>query len=328
MSRFTQVVDRLKGPVVPVNVCFAEDDSIDYDAMRRYVDWLCRQGVPVVLLTYGSSEFAALSGDEIRTLTELFARTVAGRALFVTSTGYFSIDECRRFLRHAEEAGADAVKVQINPWLGQEREVLVGYFDAIRGAAGIPLLLWGAWPDPYPVAVVRELAARDEVVGIKNDGDPFYAYYDLLRATADRNFAVISGGQMRNFMFGHPLGGAAYLCTVAPFRPDLALRFYRLLQAGDTEAAWDMVERYEDRWLPVAVEHGWLESVKVAMELHGLVPNARLRRPRPPLRGPARRTVQETVRQVFGDPAARATGNAGFEPTTSGSGGQRSIQLS
>lgn len=293
MSRFTQVVDRLKGPVVPVNVCFAEDDSIDYDAMRRYVDWLCRQGVPVVLLTYGSSEFAALSGDEIRTLTELFARTVAGRALFVTSTGYFSIDECRRFLRHAEEAGADAVKVQINPWLGQEREVLVGYFDAIRGAAGIPLLLWGAWPDPYPVAVVRELAARDEVVGIKNDGDPFYAYYDLLRATADRNFAVISGGQMRNFMFGHPLGGAAYLCTVAPFRPDLALRFYRLLQAGDTEAAWDMVERYEDRWLPVAVEHGWLESVKVAMELHGLVPNARLRRPRPPLRGPARRTVQE-----------------------------------
>lgn len=315
MSRYAEVADRLKGPVVPVNVCFAEDDSVDYPAMRRYVDWLCGQGVPVVLLTYGSSEFAALSADEIWRLTELFARTVAGRSLFVTSTGYWSIDECRRFLRHAEEAGADAVKVQINPWLGQEREVLVGYFDAIRGAAGIPLLLWGAWPDPYPVAAVRELAAREEIVGIKNDGDPFYAYYDLLRATAGRNFAVISGGQMRNFMFGHPLGGAAYLCTVAPFRPDLALRFYGRLQAGDTAAAWAMVERYEDRWLPVAVEHGWLESVKVAMELHGLVPNARLRRPRPPLRGAAREAVQSTVRQVFGDPAALATGRTPTAPS-------------
>ena len=302
MSRAAGVVDRLKGPVVPVNVCFAADDSIDYDAMRRYVDWLCEQRVPVVLLTYGSSEFAALSAEEIWKLTELFARTVAGRSLFVTSTGYWSIDECRRFLRHADAAGADAVKVQINPWLGQEREVLVGYFDAIRGAAGIPLLLWGAWPDPYPIAAVRELAARDEVVGIKNDGDPFYAYYDLLRATADERFAVISGGQMRNFMFGHPLGGAAWLCTVAPFRPDLALRFYGHLQAGEVEAAWAMVERYEDRWLPVAVEHGWLESVKAAMELHGLVPNARLRRPRRSLEGAAREAVRATVRRVFGAP--------------------------
>lgn len=302
MSRAAGVVDRLKGPVVPVNVCFAADDSIDYDAMRRYVDWLCEQRVPVVLLTYGSSEFAALSAEEIWKLTELFARTVAGRSLFVTSTGYWSIDECRRFLRHADAAGADAVKVQINPWLGQEREVLVGYFDAIRDAAGIPLLLWGAWPDPYPIAAVRELAARDEVVGIKNDGDPFYAYYDLLRATADERFAVISGGQMRNFMFGHPLGGAAWLCTVAPFRPDLALRFYGHLQAGEVEAAWGMVERYEDRWLPVAVEHGWLESVKAAMELHGLVPNARLRRPRRSLEGAAREAVRATVRRVFGAP--------------------------
>ena len=304
MSRATEVVDRLKGPVVPVNICFADDDSIDYEAMRRYVDWLCEQRVPVVLLTYGSSEFSVLSASEIWKLTELFARTVAGRSLFVTSTGYWSIDECRKFLRHADAVGADAVKVQINPWLGQEREVLVGYFDAIRGAAGIPLLLWGAWPDPYPIATVRELAARDEVVGIKNDGDPFYAYYDLLRATADQSFAVISGGQMRNFMLGHPLGGAGYLCTVAPFRPDLALQFYGHLQAGEVDAAWAMVERYEDRWLPVAVEHGWLESVKVAMELHGLVPNARLGRPRPSLEGAARAAVQATVKEVFGDPNA------------------------
>ena len=304
MSRATEVVDRLKGPVVPVNICFADDDSIDYEGMRRYVDWLCEQRVPVVLLTYGSSEFSVLSASEIWKLTELFARTVDGRSLFVTSTGYWSIDECREFLRHADSVGADAVKVQINPWLGQEREVLVGYFDAIRGAAGIPLLLWGAWPDPYPIATVRELAARDEVVGIKNDGDPFYAYYDLLRATADQSFAVISGGQMRNFMLGYPLGGAAYLCTVAPFRPDLALRFYGHLQAGEVDAAWAMVERYEDRWLQVAVEHGWLESVKVAMELHGLVPNARLGRPRPSLEGAARAVVQATVKEVFGDPSA------------------------
>lgn len=37
------------------------------------------------------------------------------------------------------------------------------------------------------------------------------------------------------------------------------------------------------------------------MELHGLVPNARLGRPRPSLEGAAREAVQATVREVFGD---------------------------
>jgi len=302
VSRATDVVDRLAGPVVPVNICFTEDDAVDYAAMERYVDWLCTERVPVVLLTYGSSEFAALSPDEIWQLTELFARTVAGRSLFVASTGYYTIDESRDFLRRADQAGVDAVKVQINPWLGQGRDVIVRYFDGIRDATEMPLIVWGAWPDPYPIDAVRELAQREEVVGIKNDGDPFYAYYDMLRATADQSFAVISGGQMRNFMFGHPLGAAAYLCTVAPFRPAIALEFYAHLKAERTKEAWAMVERYEDRWLKAAVDHDWLGSIKVAMELYGLVPNARLRSPRTGLDAEARDAVRNTLIDVFGEP--------------------------
>lgn len=296
------VVDRLKGPVVPVNVCFTEDDEIDYAAMECYVDWLCTERVPVVLLTYGSSEFAALSADEIWQLTELFARTVGGRSLFIASTGYWTIGESRHFLQRAERVNVDAVKVQINPWLGQQRDVIVRYFDGIRDASGIPLIVWGAWSDPYPIDAVRELAEREEVVGIKNDGDPFYAYYDLLRATADQNFAVISGGQMRNFMFGFPLGAAAYLCTVAPFQPAIALEFYSHLEASRTKEAWAMVERYEDRWLRVAVDHDWLASIKVAMELYGLAPNARLRSPRAGLDATARDAVRTTLIDVFGEP--------------------------
>ena len=75
MSRSADVVDRLKGPVVPVNICFADDHSVDYDAMRRYVDWLCEQGVPVILLTYGSSEFSVLSAEESRSAVNLPLRT-------------------------------------------------------------------------------------------------------------------------------------------------------------------------------------------------------------------------------------------------------------
>ena len=72
MDRSTQVLERLKGPVVPLNICFNEDGTVHYDAVEKYVDWLCEQGPVVLLLTAGSSEFAYLSEKEIYELTTLY----------------------------------------------------------------------------------------------------------------------------------------------------------------------------------------------------------------------------------------------------------------
>ena len=49
MEQAIRVYERLKGPVVPVNVCFTSDDSLDYVATRKYVGWVCEQEVPVIL---------------------------------------------------------------------------------------------------------------------------------------------------------------------------------------------------------------------------------------------------------------------------------------
>lgn len=299
MDRSIRVLERLKGPVVPINVCFDEDDALNYGAVRKYVNWLCEQRVPVLLLTYGSSEFASLTDEEIWRLTAEVAEANAGRSLFIASTGWWPPAKCREFLKHADRAGADAVKVQIHPWLGAKHEVIVGYFDRIQDAAPIPLLLWVVQPS-VPVEVVAELAERPQIVGMKNDGDPFYYYYDVLRATAGKNFAVISGGQMRNFAFGHQLGSPAYLCTVAPFRPDISLQFYQLLVAGQYHQAWEIVRRYEDPWLKLAIELEWLCSIKSALYLYGLYPTNRLRSPRLSHTPEQCERIRRCLEQVFG----------------------------
>ena len=277
MNRAVQVVQRLKGPVVPLNICFTDNNEINYAAMRKYVNWLCEQNVPVLLLTYGSSEYAWLGDEDVWRLTAELAEEIAGRSLFITSTLFWPPKVCRRFLKHADEVGADAVKVQMNPWMGpSKREVFIGYHDQIQDAAPIPLLLWcnSGGTGAVPVDVIAELARRPQMVGLKNDEDPFYYYYDLIRATRDENFAVVSGGQMRNFVFGYQLGSPAYLCTIAPFRPDIALQFYNVLVERRYDDAWQMVFRYEEPWLTKAAELNWLFSIKAAINLHGLFPDS------------------------------------------------------
>ena len=51
MSRATDVTGKLKGPVVPLNVCFTEEGKVDHTSMRRYANWLCEQQTPVLLPT-------------------------------------------------------------------------------------------------------------------------------------------------------------------------------------------------------------------------------------------------------------------------------------
>ena len=301
MDRSGRVLERIKGPVVPLNICFNEDGSVDFGAVRRYVDWLCEQRVPIILLTYGSSEYSCLSDEDIWRLTAEVAEVNAGRSLFVTATGHWKPSQCRDFLAHADRVGTDAVKVQIHPDLPREREVYVGYFDRIEGASDIPLLLLDAAP---PASLAAELAARPNIVGAKIHG--FDNYYHVTRATRQEEFAVISAGQMRNMVFGHQIGSPAYLCTIAPFQPGIALEFYSHVDARHYDDARQTVFRYEEPWLAGAIEVGWLGAIKTAIWLRGLYPN---NRPGPPKREVTPEqvdSVRRLIERLFG-PIEKAT---------------------
>ena len=111
---------------------------------------------------------------------------------------------------------------------------------------------------------------------------------------------MVSGGQMRNFVFGFQIGSPAYLCPIAPFRPDVSLEFYQLLVEKRFEDAWKFVFRYEDPWLQWAVNQDWLVTMKSCIHLLGLYPNNLLGHPKPL---PPPNAVEDTlakINEIFG----------------------------
>ena len=294
-TRAAGVYQRIKGPVVALNICFNEDGSVDYEAVKRYVDWLGDNGAPIVLLTSGSSEYGSLTEDEVWRLTADIAEANAGRALFITASNHWKTSKTREFLKHADRVGADAVKVQMHKGLPLDGDVYSGYFDTIEDASDIPLLLLDAVP---PVSLAAELAKRPNIVGAKIHNLQWY--YELTRATLDEEFAVISAGQMKNMVQVHQVGSPAYLCPIAPFLPSVAFEFYDLVDARRYDDAWQMVFKYEEPWLSGAKEIGWMASIKTAIYLRGLYPN---NRPCPPMPAPTDETVvkvRDILEEVFG----------------------------
>ena len=294
-ERTKRVAERIRGAVVPLNTCFNEDGSVDFPSVVKYVDWMCDNGVPVISMATGSSEFTSLSDEDVWQLTAEVAGVTAGRAVYIAGTGRWKTSKCREFLAHADSVGADAVRVQVDPAIREQPDVYIGYFDRIEGASDIPLVLEDGAP---PVSMGAELAKRPNVAGgMIHD---FEAYMDLTVATADEDFSTICAGRMRYMIYAYQAGSPAYQCGIAPFRPDLAVEFYEHLESGRYDDAWHMVVRYEDPWFEGALQVDWLHAIKTAIQLRGLYPSARKCPPWPDVPREDAAMVRKVVEDVFG----------------------------
>lgn len=300
MDRNLDVITRMKGPIAAICPCFEPDGSVNFPAVKRYVNWLCQQKVPVLMLTYGSTEFMSLTEAEIWRLTEDVAEAAAGRSLVIAATDWWKTTKCRGFLKHADRVGADVVMVEMHPWLDKTPKLVLDFFDQIQDVCDIPLLAWADKPGQFPVEVVPELAKRPQVVGMKNDGHPLFECYDYIRAAPDQDFVVICAGQMRSFMFGYQVGSPAYLCTIGFFRPDISLEFYDLLVAHRYDDAWQMVFRYEEPWMRCMGRMPWGDVMRSSLHLHGLYPHNRPCPPSPELPAKDYEKLRSKLAKVFG----------------------------
>ena len=293
MSRSTDVINKTKGPAVAVNICFNEDSSVDFGAIHNYIDSLVTKGVPVILLSSGSSEYSFLSQEDIWRITEVIAKANAGRSLFIAASGAWDIRTCASYLKHADDVGADAVKIQPHPEIHADRDRYLEYFNRIRTGSEIPLFLL----DP-PLSLAIEMASDERIVGAKVHSHD--DYYQMTRDTKDLDFATICAGQMGTILFGHQLGSPAYLCTFAPFLPSIALEFFEKLDTGQYEDAIKFVAKYEDPWLKTAVDVDWMYAVKIAIHMAGLYPNNRVAPPYKATTPEQVKKVHDSLKQIFG----------------------------
>ncbi len=258
-----QVYQRLRGPVVPINIPLAKDYSVDYGNLRSYVDFLCEQKVPVIFFTHGSSEFKSMSEWEIEKLCRTAADQARGRSLVIGGTGKWWTNKSIDFINRLNDSGVDGINLHLNT---NKAEEVFKTFSEVSNQTKLPLL---AYDENYSPDLVARLSTIPRVCGLKSH-DALYRYHDFIRVVKDKKFVVIGGGQMRNFLFGFLIGSHGYLCPYAPFAPSIALRFYRALKENNLDEARKVMYQYEDPLMNIARPLGWGQTIKSILELTGL----------------------------------------------------------
>ena len=235
----------LTGPVASINTPFLENDDIDYDGLRRFVDFCIEAGAGTVLFTPGDSLYSLLTEAEVAEMTAFTADIVNKRALFIASAGFWSTRQTAAFAEYARDCGADAVIVA-PPDRGMTVDGLVAYYDAV--SKSLPAFILSAGLVSVGVRGALETVERlvDEVpgvVGFKEDFGPDFARGACARA--HDKWVIFAGGQKQTHMDMLPYGCDGYMSTFIKFKPEVAHAYWSAIGNGDLDSAVDVIARYD-----------------------------------------------------------------------------------
>jgi 4-hydroxy-2-oxoglutarate aldolase len=282
MKETRPIADRLRGVFAPVVTPFdGRTGELDRAAFERNVRAHAAAGLHGVVVAGSTGEAALLDDGERAALVAAARAALPPDRLVIAGAGAESTRSSIRLAKQAAGEGADAVIVVAPHYYGDAMTAvaLSTHYRRIADESRIPVVLYNipkymhfALPPP----VVVELAAHDNVVGIKDSSGDLELFEAYLAAQSD-DFRVLTGSGS-SFAPALARGATGGILAVATFAAGLALEAYEAWLRGDSEAARAAQARFGPLASQIVGGLG-VPGVKAALDHVGLVGGA----PRPPL---------------------------------------------
>jgi 4-hydroxy-tetrahydrodipicolinate synthase len=228
------------GVLVPLVTPFRRG-QVDWDSLRRAARWFAARRVDALWLNGTTSEFHALREDEIIEVVRVVAEAVPADCLVIAHVGAPATRLALRLAGPCAEAGADAVCAVPPYYLPYSDDEVLGYFRAIRGAAGIPLLAYNI-PALTKLAVSQEmilrLTAEGTITGVKDTQWTVPQVAALAGAAGRAGVRVpVFTGDATMLAGAMRAGAAGTVTAISNVVPLHCMRLVSAARRGDREAA-------------------------------------------------------------------------------------------
>lgn len=286
----------ITGSIVALVTPMHEDGRVDYDTLRKLIDWHIDQGTDCIGVVGTTGESPTVSVEEHCEIIRVAVEQAAGRRPIMAGCGANSTREAIALAEFARRVGADC-QLQVVPYYNKPtQEGLFQHFKAIAEATGdLPIILYNvpgrSVADLQPETVLR-LAEVPGIVGIKEaTGNIERAQWLIREKPAD--FALYSGDDATAVAL-MLCGGQGNVSVTANVAPRLMHELCMAAIAGDARTAM----RIQMQLLPLHKQL-FVEAnpipVKWAMARMGLC-GPTLRLPMTPLSAPHQPAVEAALR--------------------------------
>ncbi len=228
----------INGSIVALVTPMQEDGSIDYDGLRRLIDWHVAEGTDCVGVVGTTGESPTVSVEEHCEIIRVTVEHAKGRVPIMAGAGGNSTAEAIELSRYALKVGADCTLSVVPYYNKPSQEGIYRHFRAIAEAVDIPMVLYnvpGRTVADLAVETTLRLAQVPGIVGVKEaTGEIDRASWLIKRAPA--GFSVYSGddGSAVALML---LGGHGNVSVTANLAPKLMHELCVAAMAGRAKEA-------------------------------------------------------------------------------------------
>lgn len=210
----------IQGSIVALVTPMREDGSVDYDALRRLIDWHAAEGTDCIGVVGTTGESPTVSMEENCEVIKVAVQHAAGRVPVMAGTGANSTAEAIELTRFAKKVGADC-HLSVVPYYNRpSQEGIYQHFKAIAEAVDLPMVLYNVpgrtVADMLPETTLR-LAQLPGIVGIKEATGNIERAAQLIKH-APKGFSIYSGddGTAVALMLLGGHGNVSVTANVAP----------------------------------------------------------------------------------------------------------------
>ncbi|RZL03313.1 MAG: 4-hydroxy-tetrahydrodipicolinate synthase [Rubrivivax sp.] len=226
------------GSIVALITPLHDDGSVDYDSLRKLIDWHIAEGTNCIGVVGTTGESPTVSVEEHREIIRVAVEQAAGRVPIMAGAGANSTREAIELSQYAKKVGADCT-LQVVPYYNKPtQEGIYQHFKAITEAVDIPVVLYNVpgrtVADMLPETALR-LAQLPGVIGLKEATGNIERAAWLIKQ-APKGFSIYSGDDPTAVAL-MLLGGHGNISVTANVAPRGMAELCQAAMAGDTKRA-------------------------------------------------------------------------------------------
>ncbi|WP_321517203.1 4-hydroxy-tetrahydrodipicolinate synthase [uncultured Bacteroides sp.] len=291
------IQSKLRGMGVAFITPFKEDESVDYEAIIRLVDYQLQNGTDFLVILATTAETVTLSSEEKIKIQKLIIERVNGQIPIVLGVGGNNTKAVVETLKNDDFTGIDAILSVVPYYNKPSQEGIYQHFKAISNATELPIILYNV-PGRTGVNMTAETTlrlARDfkNIVAIKEASGNITQMDDIIKNKPE-NFNVLSGDDGITFPL-ITLGAVGVISVIGNAFPREFSRMTRLALAGDYANALSIHHKFTELFDLLFID-GNPAGVKSMLNAMGMIEN-KLRLPLVP----TRITTFEKIRSVLNE---------------------------
>ena len=287
----------IRGSIVALVTPMLADDSVDYDALRKLIDWHIDQGTDCIGVVGTTGESPTVSVEEHCEIIRVSVTQAAGRVPIMAGCGANSTKEAIELAQFAKTVGANC-QLQVVPYYNkptQEGQYL--HFKAIAEAVDLPVVLYnvpGRSVADLAHDTVMRLAQVPGIIGIKEATGNIERAQWLIKE-APKGFSIYSGDDPTAVAL-MLCGGHGNVSVTANVAPRLMHELCMAAIAGDTKKAMEIQLKLLPLHKGLFVESNPI-PVKWAVSRMGLCSEA-IRLPLTPLTSANRPAIERVLQST------------------------------